>query len=485
MAQAVDGAMIWGGQEAVLSVRSLPFPHWAKLAVFGPRLSVAAMDAGAWSNEAEQESWCQRIARDVWQFDQQACSSPQALFLERRAGCPVAGFVSVLERAFRTENRQHPRQAISPTLTSAICRARASWLLADTSRRAIFPSGPDWTLLLGSGAALPEPVQGKTLHILEVDNLLEPVGRFDGNVQTLGLAMADAGREAELAALAGKRGVDRVVKLGRMHLFVPPWDGMDLVRPDGAHGAPRAVGRVKLIERENQNPMNAESFLLSMDKHAKMFAPGARATCAANPDLCRWLLDPLAKWAHAAYGDQAFDDAAKGYARYCLGVWKAQQLYEKAGRYTPQDLPDIVSAVYEDAGYMVPYMWAAILIYPFWPSVVRHIAMYRDDFLKELPPEANIMELASGHGVMSLLAAEHRPDIHSHGLDISPPAVEIAHRLLKVSGHGDRVKFEVKDALTLSAAGSGRNYQGIIAAMLAEHLRPQTAPQSHRPLPRR
>jgi 2-polyprenyl-3-methyl-5-hydroxy-6-metoxy-1,4-benzoquinol methylase len=216
--------------------------------------------------------------------------------------------------------------------------------------------------------------------------------------------------------------------------------------------------------------MNAESFLLSMDKHAKMFAPGARATVEANPDLCRWLLDPLAKWAHAAYGDQAFDDAAKGYARYCLGVWKAQQLYEKAGRYTPQDLPDIVSAVYEDAGYMVPYMWAAILIYPFWPSVVRHIAMYRDDFLKELPPKANIMELASGHGVMSLLAAEQRPDIHSHGLDISPPAVEIAHRLLKVSGHGDRVKFEVKDALTLGAAGSGRNYQGIIAAMLAEHL---------------
>jgi hypothetical protein len=231
MAQAVDGAMIWGGQEAVLSVRSLPFPHWAKLAVFGPRLSVAAMDAGAWSNEAEQESWCQRIARDVWQFDQQACSSPQALFLERRAGCSAAGFVSVLERAFRTENRQHPRLAISPSLTSAICQARASWLLADTSRRAIFPSGPDWTLLLGSGAALPEPVQGKTLHILEVDSLLDPVGRFDGNVQTLGLAMADAGREAELAALAGKRGVDRVVKLGRMHLFVPPWDGMDLVRP--------------------------------------------------------------------------------------------------------------------------------------------------------------------------------------------------------------------------------------------------------------
>jgi hypothetical protein len=231
MAQAVDGAMIWGGNEAVLNVRGLPFPHWAKLAVFGPRMSVAAMDAGAWGNEAEQEAWCQRIARDVWQFDQQACSSPQVLFLEKRSGSSAAGFVSVLERAFRTENQAHPRLAISPALTSAICQARATWLLDDVAHKAVFPKSPDWTLLLGSGATLPEPVQGKTLCIMEVDNLMEPVSRFDGNVQTLGLAMADAAKEAELATLAGKRGVDRVVKLGRMHLFVPPWDGVDLIRP--------------------------------------------------------------------------------------------------------------------------------------------------------------------------------------------------------------------------------------------------------------
>ena len=49
-------------------------------------------------------------------------------------------------------------------------------------------------------------------------------------------------------------------------------------------------------------------------------------------------LNPLARWAEAAYGDRAFDDAAKGYAKYCLGVWKSQQLYEKTGRYTPEKI---------------------------------------------------------------------------------------------------------------------------------------------------
>ena len=68
-----------------------------------------------------------------------------------------------------------------------------------------------------------------------------------------------------------------------------------------------------------------------------------------------------------------------------MGVWKSQQQYEKEGRYTPETLPELMSEVYEHEGYMVPYMWAAILIYPFWPSMVNHIAMYRDDFLKEVP----------------------------------------------------------------------------------------------------
>jgi Acyl-CoA reductase (LuxC) len=231
MARVVDGAMIWGGQEAVLQVRSLPFPHWTRIAVFGPRISVAALDAGAWSNPDEQKTWCTRMARDLWQFDQQACSSPQVLYLEKRASQSTDQFLSHLQRAFETENQVHPRPAIPAALTSTISQARASWLLGDSSHKAVFPMGPDWTLLLGSGSDLPQPVQGKTLTVLEVDDLMDAVSKLDGNVQTLGLGMADREKEKELALLAGKRGIDRIVKLGRMHTFVPPWDGVDLIRP--------------------------------------------------------------------------------------------------------------------------------------------------------------------------------------------------------------------------------------------------------------
>jgi hypothetical protein len=230
MAQAVDGAMIWGGAEAVSQIRGLPFPHWARVVVFGPRLSAAVMDADTWGNKAERSSWCRRIARDVWQFDQQACSSPQTLFLERSNGCDPAEFVEDLKRAFEDENRQHPRQEIEPALTSAISLARASWLLRDEENHALFPATPDWTILLGTGAEMPNPTQGRTLSVLVVDDLLKVVSKFDGTLQTLGLGIKDAKKEEVLALAAGRCGVDRIVKLGRMHVFGSPWDGAELIR---------------------------------------------------------------------------------------------------------------------------------------------------------------------------------------------------------------------------------------------------------------
>jgi hypothetical protein len=231
MAQAVDGAMIWGGAEAVSQVRGLPFPHWARVVVFGPRLSAAAMDAETWGNRTERSSWCRRIARDVWQFDQQACSSPQALFLERGARCDPGEFLEDLRQAFQEENRQHPRRQIEPALTSAICLARASWLLSDAGNRALFPASPDWTILLGTGAEMPNPTQGRTLSVLVVDDLLKVISKFDGTLQTLGLGVRDAQKEERLAQAAGRSGVDRIVKLGRMHVLSSPWDGTELIRP--------------------------------------------------------------------------------------------------------------------------------------------------------------------------------------------------------------------------------------------------------------
>jgi hypothetical protein len=188
------------------------------------------MDAASWSDPQARQAVCRRIARDVWQFDQQACSSPQVLFLEKKNGEPTADFIKALRSAFEAENRAHPRESIEGALTSAICQARANWLLRDEANSAVFPATPDWTILVGHGPEIPQPTQGKTLTVLEVEDLLEALARLNGNVQTLGLAISDPEKEAAIASQAASRGIDRIVPLGRMHVFGPPWDGVDLIR---------------------------------------------------------------------------------------------------------------------------------------------------------------------------------------------------------------------------------------------------------------
>jgi len=78
---------------------------------------------------------------------------------------------------------------------------------------------------------MPNPTQGRTLTVMVVDDLRDAISKFDGTLQTLGLAIADPEKEGMLTAVAGRNGVDRVVKLGRMHVFSSPWDGTELIRP--------------------------------------------------------------------------------------------------------------------------------------------------------------------------------------------------------------------------------------------------------------
>jgi len=215
---------------------------------------------------------------------------------------------------------------------------------------------------------------------------------------------------------------------------------------------------------------DGEKFLNALQQKAKLLYPAVKKTVDSTPEDCFWLLDPLARWTEAAFGSEAFDLAARGYARYAMEVNRLQQAYESSGEFSSSSHEEVVEAVYDNPEYMIPYMWAAVLIYPYWPSMVRHIAFLRDRFIRQLPEHASILELACGHGALGLLALEERKDLHVDGVDLSPAAIDIALRLRHASGHADRSALKVMDALDLQQAGKPGRYAGILAAMLAEHL---------------
>lgn len=238
-----DAAMIWGGHDAVASVRSLPFPHWARLQVFGPRISAAMvlLDEETLNQPQEFQRLCRRIARETWQFDQQACSSPLALYLQVTPGAASAGggrentersFVQALAKAFDEEERAHPRYELDPRISVDIALARAKWLMDDQGGKALFPSSPAWSILYGGDVdRVPEPVHGRTLHLVSSSNLEFAASRFDSSTQTVGIWIHDSSIEVGVARMALIRGADRVVRLGLMHVFNTPWDAHELVRP--------------------------------------------------------------------------------------------------------------------------------------------------------------------------------------------------------------------------------------------------------------
>lgn len=211
-------------------------------------------------------------------------------------------------------------------------------------------------------------------------------------------------------------------------------------------------------------------FLDALERKARLLYPSVRKTVDSAPDDCYWLLDPLARWTREAFGEEAFELAAKGYARYALEVNKLQQGYESSDVFFSGTHDRVVQDVYENPEYMIPYMWAAVLIYPYWPSMVRHIGFLRDRFVRALPQGASILELACGHGALGLLAIEERNDLRVDGVDLSPAAIGIAERLRAASGHAANSTLKVMDALDLQQAGEPGRYAGVLAAMLAEHL---------------
>lgn len=245
-AERSDAAMVWGGQEAVSQVRSLPFPHWARIQVFGPRTSAAMvlLDERLMAQADELKKLCRRIARETWQFDQEACSSPLVLYVQtpvsgaasdREAGPVVREaehvFLQMLAQAFDEEQRAHPRRELSARMSVDIAKARADWLLEDEQAQVIASKGPAWTILHG-GLMNREPalLQGKTLNVVSTDDLEAIAARMDGSVQTLGLWVCDPDLEQRIVRAAQHSGVDRVVRLGMMHVFNTPWDGHELVR---------------------------------------------------------------------------------------------------------------------------------------------------------------------------------------------------------------------------------------------------------------
>lgn len=77
-----DVRMIWGGDETIRTIRKIPLKVTGKEIVFADRYAFSALNAEALlaADEQERKDFINNLYNDVFWYDQNACSSPRALF---------------------------------------------------------------------------------------------------------------------------------------------------------------------------------------------------------------------------------------------------------------------------------------------------------------------------------------------------------------------------------------------------------------------
>jgi hypothetical protein len=221
--------VIWGGDEAVAAIRSLPLPPHASERVFGNKYSFAAIDAARYrgASEAERARVASGFFNDLFWFDQMACSSPHVVFWVGAADVAEEG-AQVFEGALQAEVG---RRRFEPPVSSAVHRRTYAFGLAASADVRVVLEHPGFVgVHVRDRAALDKDVCGGGLFrhvpVASLDEVLPFIDEGDQTVTHWGF---DGGALRQFAAEAGARGLDRIVPIGEALAFDVVWDGFHLI----------------------------------------------------------------------------------------------------------------------------------------------------------------------------------------------------------------------------------------------------------------
>ncbi|MBS1226066.1 MAG: acyl-CoA reductase, partial [Proteobacteria bacterium] len=218
-----DGVAVWGGEDAVAAVRAMT-PPAARLIEWGHRISFAYV-----ARESSADSTVLRaLAHDVCHLEQQACSSPQCLYLETADPCSSPQCL-YLETADPAELQAFAERfaailaEVSPTVAGGQPPGPHEWAEITTARelcrlagaidgsRAIEAPDRSWRLLVEPKPGLRASPLFRTLWIkpLPVSAIVATLRPLRAWLQTAGLA-CPLERLAELSRALLAAGVTRI-----------------------------------------------------------------------------------------------------------------------------------------------------------------------------------------------------------------------------------------------------------------------------------
>jgi hypothetical protein len=222
--------IIWGGDQTVTHIRSIPLAPLAVELAFPDRFGVAAFNARCFADLGEDElaELARRFCNDTLWFGQQACSSPRTVYW---IGEPAA--VEVAQTRFwpkvnnaATSHDDEPA-ALMARATDAHMMAAQGIPLKLSGSLSQFP------LRLSAPWADDKMREKQSGHGLLIEVALPELSalapQLDDRDQTLVHHGFDPEQLRQFVCALHNRAIDRIVPLGRALDFHHVWDGTDLL----------------------------------------------------------------------------------------------------------------------------------------------------------------------------------------------------------------------------------------------------------------
>jgi phenylacetate-coenzyme A ligase PaaK-like adenylate-forming protein/acyl-CoA reductase-like NAD-dependent aldehyde dehydrogenase len=219
--QGCDGVVVYGGAETVRSYREDLGLH-TKLIEYGPKYSFVMVTADALAR-AGLDAAARRIARDVVMWEQSACSSPHAVYVENAAGATTADdLADALARALAEWARELPPGTITDDEGTEITRvremARVEQVMGTACLLAPPEGGTEWTVVMQRTPEFQTSCLNRTVFVKPVARLEEAIAAMEplaGYLQSVAI-LADLPRAEALGQALTRLGADRFVEIGQM-----------------------------------------------------------------------------------------------------------------------------------------------------------------------------------------------------------------------------------------------------------------------------
>lgn len=216
-----DARVIWGGDESVMSIRSLVTKPRCRDISFADRYSAALINVTGGFNDADVTSVAKALWKDSNPFAQQACSSPRVIFWIGDT-VPLQQLlveINNIAKQTKKEITQTNNHLVNQQLVKTTS-PNNSVLLSDNISVLAVENLSEQLLQWHTGEGI--------FYVVSLETENDLCFHADAKLQTLSYWGVDKDALLKLSAIPSISGIDRIVPIGRALDFSPIWDGYDL-----------------------------------------------------------------------------------------------------------------------------------------------------------------------------------------------------------------------------------------------------------------